>query len=152
VVVRDPLDIEQPFALAGGKRIARLLWRALTLRCPNCGGRGVLAHWLKMRERCPTCGLRIEREGVDYLTGSMMLNVVLAELLFAFAFVAYMLIVWPDVNWDRLGIIAPVGMAVAPFFLFPFSELFWLAADLSLRPLHAREVGDPSAADGLPRP
>jgi hypothetical protein len=33
-------------------------------------------------------------------------------------------------------------MAVAPFVLFPFSKLVWLAADLALRPADARELRD----------
>lgn len=136
----DPLDVEPPFAHTGATRIAQMLGRALTLRCPNCGSRGVLAGWLGMRERCPVCGLRIEREGHDYLTGSMMLNIVLAELIFVIVLVAYLLIVWPRVNWGMLEIVAPLAMAAAPFILFPFSKLVWLAADLSLRPLHPNEL------------
>ncbi len=31
-------------------------------------------------------------------------------------------------------------MAVAPFVLFPFSTLVWLAADVALRPAHASEL------------
>lgn len=52
-----------------------------------------------------------------------------------------LLVVWPKVNWDVLGIVAPLAMAVAPFVLFPFSKLVWLAADLALRPAHASELG-----------
>jgi hypothetical protein len=71
-----------------------------------------------------------------------MFNLVLAELIFVFVLVVYLLIVWPNVNWDMLEIAAPLGMAVAPFVLFPFSKLVWLAVDLALRPAHASELGD----------
>lgn len=93
-----------------------------------------------MHERCPGCGLRVEREGSDYMAGSLMFNIVLAEMIFAAVFVAYLLITWPNPNWDMLEIAAPVGMAVAPFILFPFSKLVWLAADLALRPADPREL------------
>ena len=98
-----------------------------------------------MNDRCPTCGLRVEREGNDYMTGSVMFNLVLAELLFAVVLVVYLVVVWPKPNWDMLGIVAPLAMAAAPFVLFPFSKLVWLAADLALRPAHASElvVGEP---------
>ena len=119
-----------------------MVGRALLLRCPNCGSRGLVKSWFKMRERCPTCGIRVEREGNDYLSGSVMFNLVLAELIFAFVLVAYLVIVWPHANWDMLEIVAPLGMAVAPFVLFPFSKLVWLAADLALRPAHASELHD----------
>ena len=76
------------------------------------------------------------------MAGSLLFNIVLAETIFAALFVAYLLITWPNPNWDMLEIAAPVGMAVAPFVLFPFSKLVWLAADLALRPADARELGD----------
>ena len=136
----DPHDLEPPFALASASRIAQMLGRAITLRCPNCGSRGLLAGWLRMVERCPVCGLRIEREGHDYLTGSVMFNIVLAELLFVIVLVAYLLAVWPRVNWNVLEIAAPLAMAAAPLVLFPFSKLVWLAADLSLRPPRPGEL------------
>ena len=136
----DPHDVEPPFAPASASRIAQMLGRAITLRCPNCGSRGLLAGWLRMVERCPVCGLRIEREGHDYITGSVMFNIVLAELLFVIVLVAYLLAVWPRVNWNVLEIVAPLAMAAAPLVLFPFSKLVWLAADLSLRPLRPGEL------------
>ncbi len=152
MVERDPFDIERPFASAGGQHILRMLWRAVTLRCPNCGTSGVMLHWFKMRERCLECGLRIEREGHDYMASSVMFNVVLAELLFAVGFVGYLLLAWPGVNWDALEIVAPLGMAIAPIVLFPFSKLVWLAADLSLRPAHASELHNSTSASTPPRP
>lgn len=146
MVQRDPQDIERPFAQGTMRRMVAMVGRALMLRCPNCGSRGLLASWFKMNHRCPTCGLRVEREGHDDMAGSVMFNLVLAELIFAVALVGYLLIAWPEVNWDMLGIVAPLGMAIAPFVLFPFSKLVWLAADLALRPAHASELG--AAAPG----
>jgi len=145
MVQLNPQDIERPFARGPMRRMLPMLGRALVLRCPNCGSRGLLKNWFRMNDRCPACGLRVEREGNDYMAGSVMSNLVLAELLFAVALVGYLLVVWPNVNWDMLGIVAPLGMAVAPFVLFPFSKLVWLAADLALRPAHASElvVGEP---------
>lgn len=123
------------------RRMVTMVGRALLLQCPNCGSRGLLKNWFKMNDHCPVCGLRVEREGNDYMAGSVMFNLVLAELLFAVALVGYLLIAWPKVNWDMLGIAAPLGMAAAPFVLFPFSKLVWLAADLALRPAHSSELG-----------
>jgi uncharacterized protein (DUF983 family) len=141
MVQLNPQDIERPFARGTMRRMLPMLGRALALRCPNCGSRGLLDSWFRMNDRCPVCGMRVEREGNDYMAGSLMFNLVLAELLFAVALVGYLLVVWPKANWDMLGIVAPLGMAVAPFVLFPFSKLVWLAADLALRPAHASELG-----------
>jgi uncharacterized protein (DUF983 family) len=140
MVQLSPEDFERPFAAGGSRRLVVMLSRALVLRCPNCGSRGLLRNWLHLHERCPMCGLRVEREGSDYMAGSLMFNIVLAEMIFAVVFVAYLLIAWPHPNWDVLEIAAPIGMAAAPFVLFPFSKLVWLAADLALRPADPREL------------
>ena len=109
MVQLSPEDFERPFATGSARRLLVMLGRALALRCPNCGSRGLLANWFRMHERCPTCGLRVEREGSDYMAGSLMFNIVLAEMIFAAMFVAYLLITWPRPNWDMLEIAAPVG-------------------------------------------
>ena len=140
MVQLNPEDVESPFAKTPSRRMFAMLARAITLKCPNCGARGLLRDWFHLRERCRACGLRIEREGNDYMAGSLMFNIVLAEMIFAALFVAYLLISWPNPNWDMLEIAAPLGMAIAPFALFPFSKLVWLAADLALRPADAREL------------
>jgi uncharacterized protein (DUF983 family) len=133
-------DIERPFADKPMRRMVTMVGRSLLLRCPQCGSRGLLKNWFKMNDRCPRCGLRVEREGHDYMAGSVLFNLVLAELIFAIVLVTWLLIAWPNVNWDVLEIAAPLGMAAAPFVLFPFSKLVWLAADLALRPAHASEL------------
>jgi len=115
MVQLSPEDFERPFAAGSSRRLGAMLGRALALRCPNCGSRGLLRNWFHMHERCPGCGLRVEREGNDYMAGSLLFNIVLAEMIFAALFVAYLVITWPNPNWDLLEIAAPVGMAVAPF-------------------------------------
>ena len=124
----------------GLRRVFEVLGRAARLRCPHCGGGPVLQHWLKMRSRCGHCGLAIERGERDYFIGSMLFNLVVSEMLFAFAFVTTLIVMWPDVPWDTLQWAAPVGMAIAPLLLFPFSKLAWLGFDILLRPVTPDEL------------
>ena len=131
---------EAGLSFAGPRQAARLLGRAMVLRCPHCGGGPVLQHWFRMRERCGTCGLRIERGEHDYWIGSMMFNLVLSELIFAAVFVAVLIARWPNVPWDTMQWAAPLMMLAAPAALFPFSKLIWLAFDLMLRPMTAAEL------------
>lgn len=126
--------------LATPRRAAYLFGRALVLRCPNCGGKGVLKNWLKMRVRCPSCGLRIERGEHDYFVGSMMFNFIIGGMLFVGALLAVLVMTWPSVPWTALQYGAPVLVIAMPFVLFPFSKLLWLAFDLMLRPVTPEEM------------
>ena len=139
-MTRTEFHTETGLDAPGPGRAARILARAATLRCPNCGGRPMLRHWLRMRERCPRCGLRVERGERDYFIGSMMFNLVLAEMLFAVLFVATLVLTWPDVPWDTLEWLAPLLMLAAPLVLFPFSKLLWLSFDVMLRPVTEAEL------------
>lgn len=137
---RERDESARALAWPGFKRVATILGRAATLRCPNCGGGPVLRHWFKMRDRCGNCGLAIERGERDYFIGSMMFNLTVSEMTFAIAFVTIMLVMWPNVPWDTLEWAAPLGMLAAPFVLFPFSKLAWLAFDILLRPVTPDEL------------
>ncbi|MBA3522773.1 MAG: hypothetical protein H0T90_09760 [Gemmatimonadales bacterium] len=43
------------------RQVGRLFWRALRLRCPNCGGGPIRSSWLRMGAHCAACGLPLER-------------------------------------------------------------------------------------------
>lgn len=116
------------------------LWRAARLRCPVCGGGGLLQHWLKLKPRCPTCGLRLDRGEHDFFLGSMMFNIAIAEGLLALAVVAVMIATWPRVPWTLLEIGGPAMMVIAPFLFYPFAQTMWLAVDLLIRPLTVEEL------------
>lgn len=108
--------------------------RALRLRCPACGARGVLVHWLEFRAACPACGQPVERAEEGHYLGSLLLNFIVAEL--ALALVAGVVIVatWPRVPWNAVLYGGAVLMVAGPFALYPFSKLVWLALDLWIQP------------------
>jgi uncharacterized protein (DUF983 family) len=114
-------------------RALRLVWRALRLRCPNCGRGRLLASWFRMRERCPVCQVWLEREE-GYFVGAMALNIVIAEFLPFGSAVLVLFLTWPFPPWQALQIAVPVAMAVTPIVLFPFSRMLWLALDWTFRP------------------
>ena len=99
------------------QRVTRLLWRAIRLRCPNCGGGPIFRSWLRMRAQCPVCGLQLERGEEGYQVGSYML-----------------LLTWPTPPWTLLQYGGLVLMILAPFLFFPFSKTLFLAVDLLFRP------------------
>lgn len=94
-----------------------------------------------MREECGNCNRKLERGEKDYFIGSMMFNMILSEGLFVVVLVTTLLLLPPPVPWDGLETWIPVGMIAAPFIMFPFSKLAWLAFDLIFRPDVKRPSG-----------
>jgi uncharacterized protein (DUF983 family) len=116
------------------KRAAILLWRGLRLRCPNCGGGPIFESFLRMRERCPVCGLRLQRGEEGYQVGAYMFNIVAAELVFASIFLGILIASWPSPPWNLLLYGGVALMLIAPFLLYPFTKMLFLAFDLIFRP------------------
>ena len=110
------------------------LARALTLRCPECGSGGLFRHWLRLQPRCPRCALRLDRANPDHFVGAYLVNLIIAELLFAFGFGAWLLAVWPHVPWGRIEVVAVIAMILSPLVTYPFTRTVWLAADLIFDP------------------
>ncbi len=108
-----------------------LFARALMLRCPHCGGRDVLRHWLAMREHCPTCDLAL---AAGNRAGAYILNLFASEIaavLFIFSIVVR---TWPNPPYGTLQWLVPVLMVIAPLVFYPFSKLVFVAIDLALHP------------------
>jgi len=124
-------------------RALQLFWRAVRLRCPNCGQGRLFTSWLRMRERCPVCALKLERGEEGYQVGSYMFNIVAAELVFAAVFVGIVGLTWPSPPWKVLEYGGIALMVIAPFAFFPFSKTLFLAFDLTFRPAMRDELAEP---------
>ena len=122
------------------RRAAKLYARGARLRCPHCGGGGLLKTWFELRPNCPTCGLRLDRGEEDFFLGAMMMNLVVAELLLALALTALVIVMWPQVPWTFLQWGGIALMILAPIALYPFSKTLWLAADIQMRPVTPEEI------------
>ena len=113
--------------------LARMIGRALLLRCPHCGTPGIMRHWLAAREACPRCGVRPDRGEKDHWLGAYAVNLVASEVIWALSMIAILLATWPDVPWTFLEYGGALMMVAAPFIFYPFSRLLWLAVDLAFR-------------------
>lgn len=133
-----------PMGFPGVRRTAVLFARAMTLRCPHCGVRGILASWFKSAPACPRCRLRPDRGESDYFLGGMMFNIALAEGVFVIVLIVTLVVTWPRVPWTLLQYGAPAAMVLAPIILYPFSRLVWLAFDLMLRPVVPNDFAPPT--------
>lgn len=126
--------------------------RALRLRCPNCGKGKVITGWTKVRERCSVCGLRFARgEGEYFYAGAIFVNIVIAELLFAFGFGGALILMWPNVPWDAVTYVGAALMLLLPALLLPVVKVLWLAFDMLMRPVTPTEL-DPNSPPPAPPP
>jgi uncharacterized protein (DUF983 family) len=113
---------------------ARQLWRALLLRCPNCGGGGLFVGFFRMKERCPTCGMLLERGESDYFIGAYTLNLIAVEILLATAFLIVVYVTRPNPPWMALQYGGVVLSILGAVLCYPFAKTTWLAVDLIFRP------------------
>ncbi len=121
--------------------VAIYTWRAVRLRCPNCGRARAVRSWFKFRDRCPVCGIRLERgESDDYYLGGVFVNIMISETIFGVMLTLLLVAMWPNVRWDALEYTMIVAMITAPIALYPISRLIWLAADLLVRPPDPEEM------------
>ena len=112
--------------------------RALGLRCPRCGARGIIRSWFKMNQRCPNCGLALDRgESEDYWLGGYAINLIVSETIALIGTLIYIVNTWPEMPYAVW--IGVTLAALTPVVFYPFSRTVWLAWDLSFRP---SEPGD----------
>jgi uncharacterized protein (DUF983 family) len=132
-------------------RAARLFWRALRLRCPNCGGDSLFLSFGRLRPDCPTCGLQLDRGESDYFLGAYLFNLVVVELLFAALLGIVMVATWPSPPWELLQWGGAALMVAGAVFCYPFAKTLWLAFDVMLRPVERDELPSPLPERGSGR-
>jgi uncharacterized protein (DUF983 family) len=120
--------------------LPELVGRALTLRCPRCGARGIWRSWFTMHHACPTCGQVLERgETSDFWIGAYLINLVVAELSAVIIAGVMWVTLGSRVSFNALWGASMVLAVVMPILFYPFSRDLWLALDLHFRP---EEQGD----------
>jgi uncharacterized protein (DUF983 family) len=105
--------------------------RALALRCPRCGARGILAGWFRLKDECPICALGLRRAAEsDEWFGGYFINLIASELLMVFVVVGYVLATVPDVRWANVEILGVVMVIVSPIVSYPFAKVLWVAVEV----------------------
>jgi uncharacterized protein (DUF983 family) len=130
--------------LATGDGVGRaggLLRRAVRLRCPNCGARGVVRRWFEMTPRCGGCDIMLDRGENDFFIGAYLVNLIVAELIAAVFIALAVIALWPDVSWTWMTRVGIALMIASPLFFFPISRMVWLAIDLTFQPATAKDFG-----------
>ncbi len=114
--------------------VGRTLRRAMGLRCPVCGGRGLFSRWFSMVENCPTCGFRFHRVEGHWI-GALGLNTIVSFAALLLAVVIGIVVTMPDPPAGALIAATVTVAAVTPVVFFPWSRTLWSATDLLMRPL-----------------
>lgn len=134
--------------------LARMLRRAVLLRCPRCGARHVFATWFRMVDRCPSCRLRFERES-DFFLGAYVINLAVTEGLLVLSLFVYVFRAVSDPQTPGAPVlIAALVFAIGgPLAFFPFSRTIWAAVDLAMRPVPVgRDAGNGNGGRNVPEP
>lgn len=121
---------------SGWPRFRRLLTRALTRSCPQCGSKGIFKNYLELRERCPACQYRFDREE-GYFLGGYALNVVAVGLIPLILLVLFL--IYTDYSWVTLELIFIPMTLLLPIIFFPYTRTFWMVIDLMLDPTEHTE-------------
>lgn len=100
------------------------LRHGLRKRCPRCGADGIFVSYYELHDRCPTCGFEFEREE-GYWLGAMIVIFGVVEAVYGVAFLATMLLTWPDVPWNAMLVLGLVLNAVVPVVGYPWAKTTW---------------------------
>lgn len=114
-----------------------MIRRALRLRCPLCGARGIWRAFGQLVDRCPGCGYAFEREE-GYWTGGLIINYAIAVTALAAILAA---------GWARYGaalptwvtVLAAATMIVLPTVGYPWSKTLWMIVDFKINPYTEEE-------------
>ncbi|HQU08770.1 MAG: hypothetical protein B7X06_01050 [Verrucomicrobia bacterium 21-51-4] len=103
--------------------LSQIAKRAVTLRCPNCGGKTLFAGLLKPAEHCSLCGLALVRSP-GFTLGAMIINY--AILVFGVLPVLFALFYWKVLGGMQTLVIMCVVAIIGPAILYRWAWSLWL--------------------------
>ena len=71
--------------------------------------------------------------------GAVIFNTTLAIVAFLLTFAVFLTATWPEVPWTWLGPTAIAVTIVIPVLFYPWAQTLWMAYDLYVHPLEAKE-------------
>ena len=132
--------LNKPLEHSTQEKIGILFGRGLLLHCPACGQSGLFEGVFALKRTCPGCGLLLQREGQGYELGSMVVNLIVAEIVWAVTFASILIWTWPNPPWTLLQWGSAVLMVALPLAFLRHARVLSLALDLLLRPPERREL------------
>lgn len=142
---RHPV-LNKPLKHSTLEKIGILFGRGMLLHCPACGQAGLFAGVYALKRTCPGCGLLLQREGNGYELGSMVVNLLVAELVWAVSFALILYLTRPNPPWTLLQWGSAALMVALPLAFLRHARVLSLSLDLLLRPPERRELIRPPRA------
>jgi uncharacterized protein (DUF983 family) len=136
---RHPV-LNKPLEHSTWEKIRILFGRGLLLHCPACNQSGLFDGVFELKHTCPGCGLLLKREGDGYELGGMVVNLFVAEAVWAITFAALLYWTWPNPPWTMLQYGSVVLMVALPLAFLRHARILSLSLDLLLRPPERRDL------------
>ena len=115
----------------GLARAARILPRALRLRCPRCGETPLFRGWFTMERECRLCGLRFER-AQGYFVGAIYINYAVTSVTAVGGY--FLLWHWMDLSTAAQFTIWVPFLLLFPLSFFRWSRSLWLGLEYLVNP------------------
>ncbi|MEM1223030.1 MAG: DUF983 domain-containing protein [Verrucomicrobiota bacterium] len=106
--------------------------RALSGRCPNCGGFGMFKHWFRLNKKCTACEMLLEQEESGFYFGTTSIGYVLAIVLVIIP--VCVLVVLDQIGMWAGVMIGILGSVVLCIILYPFLLCWVIASYYLLQP------------------
>ena len=103
-----------------------ILFRALRLRCPRCGGDKLFRGYFRMNKRCAKCGLVYDKEP-GYFLGSIYYNYGFTAVVMTISYIS--LFLFSDIDPDTLLWSHVAFCFIFPLWFFRYARALWLAMD-----------------------
>ena len=113
------------------RRVRKLLYRGMRLRCPRCGGKTLFAGFFKMNASCAKCGLEFEREP-GYFVGAIYINYAATAVVSIGGF--SLLDDYTNLTLTFQMILGGVTAVLFPLCFYRYSKSLWLAFDYVFNP------------------
>jgi uncharacterized protein (DUF983 family) len=110
-------------------RAIAILRRALTLRCPRCGGTPLFTGWFTMPDACALCGLRYER-AQGYWVGAIYVNYGVTTVIALTGF----FLTWPAWSMTVELLVWGTFVVLFPLWFFRYGRSLWLGVEFFLNP------------------
>jgi uncharacterized protein (DUF983 family) len=129
------------------RSIAKVLGRALALRCPACGQSSIVRKPFHVKHHCDSCRSLFKREE-GFFVGAILANVVTTEFVILMVCVVWLMVI--GASYETVLVVLFVIALVFPVAFFHHSWSLWLGFDYLIESLPKYEPRVRTGSGGGP--